>query len=178
MLMGSLLLAVGCTNFEETGNTYEGSEKESKPKIEEAEQNVRTVLENIFTGPNEEQEKVIHSNGDIEEFGEYLTDYQQENFKPYMSNDFYESHILKLNGGTRFLLAAYPKYMLEVDEITLEETEAKEGDYDFNVKVTYTNKENEESETMTVEGTASTNEEAKITSIRYMNDEEFRNSLG
>ena len=30
---------------------------------------------------------------------------------------------------------------------------------------------------MNVEGTASTNEEGKITSIRYMNAEEFRDAL-
>ena len=30
-----------------------------------------------------------------------------------------------------------------MDEITLEEREAKEGDYDFDVKVVYTNKEND-----------------------------------
>ena len=174
ILLGILLLAVGCANSEETGNNSEGSEKESQSKDKEAKQNVRTVLESIFTGSNEKQEKLLESNGGADE---HLTDYYQENFKPYMSDDFYESHIIKLNGGIRFLQAAHPKYMLEVDEFTLEERETKEGDYNFNVKVTYTNKENDESETMNVEGTASTNEEGKITSIRYMNDEEFRDSL-
>ena len=45
------------------------------------------------------------------------------------------------------------------------------------MSITYTNKENDKSETMNVEGTASTNEEGKITSIRYLNDEELREAL-
>ena len=177
MLLGILLLAVGCTNPEETGNSSEGSENESVDKSKEAQENVKTVLENLLNGPNEEQEKILNHGEDVEEYSENLTDYQDENFKPYMSDNFYESYIIKLNGAIDFLHVAYPVYMMKVDEIILEEREAKEGDYEFDVKVVYTNKENDESETMTLEGTASTNQEGKITSIRYMNAEEFRDAL-
>ncbi|WP_377890236.1 hypothetical protein [Alkalihalobacillus sp. R86527] len=176
LLLGILVLAVACTNSEETGQSSKGSDKESQGKSE-GEKNVRTVLETIFTGPNEEQVKLLNSNGDIEKFSENLNDYRQENFKPYMSTNFYDSHILKLSGGIGFLHIAHPAYILEVDEMTLEEREAKEGDYDFIVKVSYTNKESGKSETMNVEGTASTNEDGKITSIRYLNAEEFRDAI-
>ncbi|MGG1686480.1 hypothetical protein ACIFPW_11875, partial [Pseudalkalibacillus sp. NRS-1564] len=54
IMLGILLIAVGCANSEETGNSSEGSE----PKVDkskEAQENIKTVLENMFTGPNEEQ---------------------------------------------------------------------------------------------------------------------------
>lgn len=178
MLLGILLLAIGCTNSEETGNSSEGSEIESVDKSKEAQENIQTVLENMFTGPNEEQEILLKGAGDdIEKFSQNLSVYREENFKPYMTERFYENGIVNTNGALGFLFIAYPKYILAVDEITLEEREAKEGDYNFNVKITYTNKENDESETTNVEGTASTNEEGKITSIRYLHAEEFRDAL-
>ena len=65
MMLGILLLAVGCANSEETGNSSEGSENESVDKSKEAQENIKTVLENMFTGPNEEQENILESNGDI-----------------------------------------------------------------------------------------------------------------
>ncbi|MYL65159.1 hypothetical protein GLW07_17515 [Bacillus hwajinpoensis] len=178
MILGILLLAVGCANSEETGNSSGGSE----PKVDkskEAQENIKTVLENTFTGPNNEQQEILFKGADedIEKYAEKLTEYREKNFKPYMSERFYENGIVNTNGAIGFLVIAYPKYILTVDDITLEEREAKEGDYDFNVKVTYTNKENEESETMNVEGTASTNDEGKITSIRYLHAEEFRDAL-
>jgi len=179
MMLGIFLLAVGCTNSEETGNSSEGNENESVDKSKEAQENIKTVLENIFTGPNDEQQEILFKGADedIEKYAEKLTEYREENFKPYMSERFYENGIVNTNGAIGFLVIAYPTYILAVDEITLEEREAKEGDYHFNVTVTYTNKENNKSETTNVEGTASTNEEGKITSIRYMNAEEFRDAL-
>ncbi len=179
MMLAILLLAIGCTNFEKTGNSSEGSENQSVDKSEEAQENIKTVLKNTFTGPNNEQQEIMFrgEEEDIEEFAEKLSDYREENFKPYMSERFYESNIVNANGALRFLVMADPEYILTVDEVTLEEREAKEGDYDFNVNVVYTNRENDNSETVNVEGTASTNEEGKITSIRYLHAEEFRDAL-
>ncbi len=179
MMLGILLLVVGCTNSEETGNSSEDSENQSVDKLEEAQENIKTVLKNTFTGPSNEQQEIMFrgEEEDIEEFAEKLSEYQEENFKPYVTERYYENGIVKSNGAIGFLVVAHPKYILAVDEVTLEEREAKEGDYDFNVKVTYTNKEKDKSETMNVEGTASTNEEGKITSIRYLHAEEFRDAL-
>ncbi|MGG1686892.1 hypothetical protein ACIFPW_14015, partial [Pseudalkalibacillus sp. NRS-1564] len=122
---------------------------------------------------NKQQENILESNG---EMAENLTDYREEKFKPYVTDDFYGNDIVKLSGGVRFLQAAHPNYMLKVEEVALEEDD-KEGEYDFKMKVTYTNKENDESKTMDVEGMASTNEEGKVKDIRYINDEEFRDAL-
>ncbi|WP_283152699.1 hypothetical protein [Guptibacillus hwajinpoensis] len=172
MMLGILLIAVGCANSEETGNSSKGSELKVD-KSKEAQENIQTVLGNMFTGPNGEQENMLESNG---EMAENLTDYREEYFKPYVTDDFYENDIVKLSGGVRFLQAAHPNYMLKVEEVALEEDD-KEGEYDFKMKVTYTNKENDESKTMDVEGMASTNEEGKVKDIRYINDEEFRDAL-
>ncbi|UOR12815.1 hypothetical protein [Halobacillus amylolyticus] len=167
VLSGIILFTVGCTNSEETGNSAEKSE---------GEQNVRAVLEKIFTGPNEEQEEILQGSiEDLDKYAKRLSEYQ-ETFKPYTTEKFFEGFV-NTNGALKFLQMAHPNYELKVDEITLEERESNEGDYDFTVKVSYTNKESDESETMNVEGRAYTNEDGKLTSIRYMNFEEVRDAL-
>ena len=44
----------------------------------------------MFTGPNDEQQEKLlkEPDEDIEKYGEKLTEYQEENFKPYMSERF------------------------------------------------------------------------------------------
>lgn len=170
ILLGILLLVGGCANSEATGDNSGGAKGQS-----EAEQNIETVLENIFTGPNEEQEKLFEFDEDVERKGERLSEYYQENFKPYLSERFLESFI-NANGSIQFLIIAHPNYVLETEEITLEE---KDDYYTFAAKVSYTNKESDESETMTINGNAQTNKEGKVTSIRYHTDEfkEFRSAL-
>ncbi len=167
VLSGIILLAVGCTNSEETGNSAEKSE---------GEQNVRTVLEKLFTGPNKKQEKMLdQSNEDFEKFAKSVSEYRKT-YKPYLSEKFFESFV-NTAVPLRFLTMAHPNYELKVDEITLEEREGNEGDYDFTVKVSYTDKESDESETMNVKGRAYTNEGGELTSIRFMNTEEVRDAL-
>ncbi|WP_226577400.1 hypothetical protein [Halobacillus litoralis] len=166
-LLGILLLAAGCT---EVGNSSDESESQNQ-----GEDNISTVLENVFDGPGEEQEALLASDSDVEDKGEKLDEYYKENFQPYMSESFFERFV-NTNGAWTFLQPAYPEYALIVDEITLEEKD-EEGHHSFTVKVSYTNNESGESETMTVEGTAYTNEDGKLTSIQYINDEELRTAL-
>jgi hypothetical protein len=171
LLLGILLLAGGCTNSEEAGNRSEASESE---------QNVRTFLQNVFTGPNEEQENLLELmyDGELEKHEEEFAEYIQEHFKPYLSERFLENYVVLSNGALRFVQRAYPDYVLEVEDISLEEKEGVEGGYIFTVKVSYTNKESDKSVTVDVEGNIYTNEEGKITSIRYMDDvEELQNAL-
>ncbi|MFP3340711.1 hypothetical protein R0J91_22240, partial [Micrococcus sp. SIMBA_131] len=76
-MLAILLLAIGCTNSEKTGNSSEGSENQSVDKSEEAQENIKTVLKNTFTGPNNEQQEIMFrgEEEDIEEFAEKLSDY-------------------------------------------------------------------------------------------------------
>jgi hypothetical protein len=170
ILLGILLVAAGCTNTEVTGDDSEGTVVQS-----EAEQNIEAVLENIFTGPNEEQSLMFESDEDVKRKAERLDEYYQESFKPYLSERFLEGFINN-NGGIQFLIIAHPNYVLETEEISLE---VNDDYYTFAAKVVYTNKESGESETITVNGNAQTDEEGKVTSIQYHTDEykEFRSAL-
>ncbi len=156
-----MLLAVGCTNSDASGKENEIQDK--------SKQNIQTVLKNIFTGPTEEQVKALYS-GKQELFSEY----HQENFKPYLSDRFYENFVNGV-GAFMYVNAANPDYVLEVNDIKIEEGE---NYYEFNVKVSWTNKQSDESETLNVKGHAQTNEEGKVTSIKYINPEELLTALG
>lgn len=160
LVVASLLLAVGCANDEENGTSADESENSAK-------ENTHTVLEHIFTGPGEEHEDLFSS--DVQTKGEKLSEYYEKNFEPYMSDQFYEGFV-NSNGALMFLQQAHPDYKLEPEEITLEEDES---DYDFTVTLAYADTENEETETMNIQGTVYTNEEDVLTSINYMNAEEF-----
>lgn len=168
LLLGILLLSVGCTNSEETGTHAEGNDSE---------QNIRSFLSELLNGPSEEQEQLIKgpgSEGDLKKFTEKLGEYKVEHVKPYLSERFFEE-LLNTNGTFNFLrIAQGNDYELKVEDITLEE---RENYYNFTVKVSYTNNKSNESKTMNVKGHAQTNEEGKVTSIQYINFEEFRAAL-
>ncbi|WP_270181776.1 hypothetical protein [Alkalihalobacillus sp. CinArs1] len=140
-----------------------------------SEQNVRTVLQKQFNGPDEEQEKLITSyDGDLETYATILSEYNKEHFKPYMSERYYENYIVKNNGSLMFLRMAHPNHVLKVRELTIKENEDKDA-FDFTVNVTTAT--NSESKPLSVEGTAHTNEDGKITSIHYLNIEDIRTTL-
>ncbi|WP_079529536.1 hypothetical protein [Halobacillus hunanensis] len=129
--------------------------------------------EKLFTGPNTEQERMLdYSNEDYEKFAKSVSEYRKT-FKPYLSENFFESFV-NLAGPLRFLTMAHPNYELKVDDIKIEE---KENYYEFTVKVSYTNSKSNQSKTKKVKGHAQTNEEGKVTSINYINAEEFRTAL-
>ncbi|WP_181350332.1 hypothetical protein [Thalassobacillus sp. CUG 92003] len=181
MLVGFLLIAAGCSDSEETGNSSDGEENTTEQENEgengteaegKTEENVRTVLEHVFTGPNESHEELFSD--DFETKAEKITEYNKENFEPYMSENFFDSFI-NTNGALIFLQSAHPDYIMEVDEINLGEDE---GDYSFIVTVAYTNTESDETETMDVEGHIQTNEDGMLTSINYKNAEDLRSAMG
>ncbi|TLS39279.1 hypothetical protein [Pseudalkalibacillus caeni] len=166
MLLGILLLAVGCTNSDASG---EENEVQNTSK-----QNLQTVLKNVFTGPTEEQEEMLYSVDDMEKKSEMLSEYHQENFKPYLSERFYEDFV-RTNGAFMTVGFAPPDYVFKVKDIKIEEGKSY---YEFNVNVSYTNKQSDESEILNVKGHAQTNEEGKVTSIKYINPEDIYTALG
>ncbi|MFK3959213.1 hypothetical protein [Guptibacillus hwajinpoensis] len=164
LLLGILLLSMGCTNSEDAGTNAAKSESE---------QNIRAILQKLFTGPNGEQKQLIEgSNGDLEEYANQLSEYYQENFKPYLSERSFENYIVNGNGAWRFLRMAHPDYKLKVNDINVEEND---NYYSFTVKVSYT--KSNESKTVNVKGHAQTNEEDKVTSIQFINPEDLRTVL-
>ncbi|ARI75681.1 immunoglobulin domain-containing family protein [Halobacillus mangrovi] len=161
LVLGILLLSVGCTNSEETGTHADENDSE---------QNIRSFLNELLNGPSEEQEQLLKgpgSEGDLKEFTEKLGEYKVKHIKPYLS--------VETNGTFHFLrIAQENDYELKVEDITLEE---RESYYKFTVNVSYTHNKRNESKTMNAKGHAQTNEEGKITSIQYINFEEFRAAL-
>ncbi|MEC3884900.1 hypothetical protein GLW00_12420 [Halobacillus litoralis] len=165
-LAGILLLSVGCTNSEDA---------ETHAEENGSEENIRTVLEHSFTGPDEEQEKLIEGpEGDVEEYAKELGDYREENFKPYMTERFFENYLVNTNRALMAQSLAHPNYTLSVEDIEMEE---EEDYYTFTVEVSYMDNESNESKTVNVEGHAQTNEEDKLTSIQYSNFEDLRTAL-
>ncbi|EDL65738.1 hypothetical protein [Bacillus sp. SG-1] len=169
ILLGVLLLASGCTNSDTARGNSEEAGAESA-----AEQNIEAFLENVFTGPNEENEFLFNFE-DLEGRGERISEYYQDNFQPYMSESLLEDFI-NSNGAVQFLIAAHPDYVLATEEITLEENEDY---YTFAAEVSYTNKESNESDTVTINGNIQTDEEGLVTGIQYHRGEyeEFRTAL-
>ncbi|WP_421377868.1 hypothetical protein ACOJQI_11545 [Bacillus salacetis] len=169
ILLGVLLLASGCTNSETAG-----SNSEETGTSGDAEKNIEAFLENVFTGPNEENEFLFNFE-DLEGRGEKVSDYYQDHFQPYMSESLLEDFI-NSNGAVQFLMVAQPDYVLATEEITLEENEDY---YTFAAEVSYTNKESNESDTVTINGNIQTDEEGLVTGIQYHSGEyeEFRTAL-
>lgn len=166
LLLGILLLAVGCSNSDEAGEENEAQDK--------SEQNIRSVLKNVFTGPTEEQEKMLSFQEDIEKKSEMLSEYHQEKFRPYLSEGFYDNFV-RTSEAFMYVNAALPDYVLELHDIKIDKSE---NYYEFNVNVVATKKQSDESETFNVKGHAQTNEEGKVTSIKYINSEEILSALG
>ncbi|RDY70078.1 hypothetical protein DXT76_15250 [Halobacillus trueperi] len=165
--LGILLLSVGCTSSEDVGSNVEESESE---------QNIRTVLQNTFTGPSKEQEKLLNGpDGQLQTYAEELGEYHMEHFKPYLSDRFFESYIVNSNMALSFLRLAHPDYEVKVDEIEIEE---KENYYTFTVDLSYTHNKSNKTNTMNVKGNVQTNEDDKLTSIQYSSDfEDIRTAL-
>lgn len=165
MLTGILLLAAGCSETVKEGANEVESDRE---------QNIRAVLNELLNGPSEEQEKILEGpDGDLEKYVKRFDEYNNEHFKPYLSERFYEG-FLNTNGTLMFLRLAYPDYELKTEDITLEE---RENYYTFTVNVSYTNNKSKESKAMNIKGNVQTNEEKKVTSIHIVNFEDFRTAL-
>lgn len=161
-----LLLMAGCTNSVETGNKAEESKSEH---------NMRMFLNELLNGPSEEQKRLLLEtpDGDLEEFGEKVSRYNEEHIKPYVSERFFEG-LLNTNGTTPYLRVAHNNdYELKAEKITLEE---KNNYYEFTAQVTCTN-DNNESNTINIKGHLQMNEEDKVTSITHVNFEEFRTAM-
>ncbi|MGP4077390.1 hypothetical protein [Halobacillus sp. K22] len=193
IVLFSLVLAIGCSNSGSGGDSSSSSAEENNSTVSttevgnnssssneensegsESKQNIRTVLQNIFNGPNEKQEKIFSSSElGKEKSLEKLVEFREENIKPYVSENLYEG-MINTNGATIPLRMAHPDYKLKTEDIMIE---AQENYYKFTVKVTYTNNKNDDSTTMEVRGHAQTNEEGKVSSINYNNLEELLSSL-
>ncbi|MFD1019596.1 hypothetical protein [Thalassobacillus hwangdonensis] len=156
-----------------TGGCAENSNEESV-----SEQNIRTFLQSMLNGPDEEFiEAMNFQDKDFEMAAKRYAEYKIEHFKPYLSDRFFENFVGKSLMATEFLRMAHPEYKLEVEEIELEVRDEEKNSYNFTVKVTYTNIESNESDTVDFRGIADANDEGKITGVHYYNSEELYEAL-
>ncbi|ASF39099.1 hypothetical protein CEH05_08210 [Halobacillus halophilus] len=188
-LFALLFLVTGCSNStsnsdpdsstsSEVGNNSSTSSAEVNGEEEsESKSNIRTVLQNVFNGPNEKLEKALIGMGNTE-FGsedynnhfKKINEYFEERIEPYASERFYESFVINDSGALRYLRAAHPDFTLKTEGIMIEN---KNSYYKFSMEVSYNNNKSGESKTMEVRGQAQTNEAGKVTSINYINVDEL-----
>ncbi|WP_226577378.1 hypothetical protein [Halobacillus litoralis] len=143
--------------------------------IEESERirNIRAVLQNLFNGPDGKQEKLLEgSGGDLKNYADMLKEYNKKNFKPYLSDRFYEAFVRE-NEAFTFLKIAHPDYELKAEEITFEESDELPNSYNFAVKVSIS----DGSKMTNVKGAIDTDVLGNVIGIHYYNFENFRFAL-
>jgi len=166
-VLGILLLSVGCTE--------ESSKETTKTTESESVQNIRAVLNEQLNGPDEELQKITEGlgSGDIEKFSKKRSEYLEENFKPYVSDRFYENYVIKQNMAYSFIVFANGK--VKVEDISIEESESTENSFNFTADVSYM--KHGERKTINASGIMNTNEEGKVVRILYHNPSELKNTL-
>lgn len=146
---------------------------------------IKTVLQEQFTGPDQELIDLLedHENATIIGEGETATpksptkldQYLEEKYKAYFTENTYERFIgaYAMDYQTS---AYYGNYTINVKTVDVEEKESAEGYYDFTVHVFY-QKDGEEENKTEVVGRAAVNEEAKITNLHYHDDGNLSRNL-
>ncbi|MBT2663220.1 hypothetical protein [Bacillus sp. ISL-45] len=126
---------------------------------------IKTVLEHQFTGPNPE---FIEGSDNIEK----LEQYYEKRYKPYFTEERYNSFIATL--AYHYVHVAHNNdKQIKVDKVSVEKDE---DTYNFKVTVLY-GKEDSGQNSAEVTGRAKFNEEGKITHIQYLNDGELTEKL-
>lgn len=145
-----LIITAGCASNQ---SASENMEEENTTKDD-----VTTVLEQIFSGPDEELTQIYE-----EEKYEEVSTYYMDKFNSYFTEDYMES-AMNTNLLNSFHLKAYGNGVeMAIGTINVEQSEDKATAYDFDIQVNVSN-----GQTADVSGRVNTNEEGKITQIRYM----------
>ncbi|MGP4070164.1 hypothetical protein [Halobacillus sp. B29] len=186
-----LFLAIGCSNSSsnssssgaENNSTSESSAEENKENDDESEskQNIRAALESMFNGPNKKLQTALDGMAN-KEFGseayqKHLSDYAEyfeQQYKPNVSDSFYEASFIETPDASYYLKAAHPENQLKTEGITIED---QEGYYKFSMDVSYTTNKSGENKTVEIRGHAQTDEEGKVSSINFINPNELYQEL-
>ncbi|MGP4074788.1 hypothetical protein [Halobacillus sp. K22] len=148
---------------EDSSSASEEENSESSDDSREGEETVRTYLEYEFTGPGDELKQAMD-----ESQAAFLA-YVEEQYRPLFPEDDYETFVNK-NYVMIWLPWAYDKgYALEPVDIQIAKVEDIENDaYRFDVKVEYS--KDGEAGTANVTGRINTNNQGKISVIRFQDD--------
>ncbi|WP_226658879.1 DUF4367 domain-containing protein [Guptibacillus hwajinpoensis] len=148
-----LILTAGCASNQ--------SASENMKEENTTEDDVTTVLKRIFSGPDEELAQLYK-----EEEYEKVSNYYMDHFKPYFTEKSME-HAVNTNLLNSFHLKAFGKGVeMTIGTINVQQSEDTTTAYDFEIQVNVSN-----GQTADVSGRVNTNDEGKITQIRYMDSQ-------
>jgi hypothetical protein len=178
LLFGILFIVVGCSLSDTS---------ESAPQDNNNITTIETVIEHLFTGPDQElidllyspeNITIIGSNTEVEEVENpteldlYLEEkYKKSHFTEDMYSQYIVMYVLAYHGT-----ADFNDYHMEVDSIDIEQNATTEGAYDFTVNVLY-NKAGNEQMNAEVTGRAHIYEEGKIASFKLFDHKELYEAL-
>ncbi|WP_445509635.1 hypothetical protein ACUMHR_17165 [Rossellomorea marisflavi] len=135
------------------------------------EEEVKEVLEKIFTGPDDElkslmdQENRYIEEGNSDEYFDLFLSYYKDLFRPYMSPDNIEQYVNE--GKITFPYYAYSSgCKLKAEKIVVKENETVQGSFTFTVKVVYS-RDGDEIGTVDLSGDIAVNDQGLIESIRF-----------
>ena len=176
-VLGILVVAVSFFDF---------GEKTANLTVDESERNIRGFINETLAGPNEDLIEIWEvypklDKDNMEEFEKQLQNYNkklekylEENLKPFISERSYN-----VGGNYDFLKQAHSNgYKLNVQDITVEESEKTEDSYNITAEIDYTKEGNKDPNTITLRGLMNTNEEDKVDRIIYHNYQELDVALG
>lgn len=170
---GGLLEAMRTPKSSGSSSSEPSTEEGEEINKSESKQNIRAALEGVLNGPNEDLKEAMEGmnkhNDDMqsEDYKKHFadfSDYYKENFKPYVTDRLYKSS--NTSELSSFIERVHPGGKLETENLSMEE---KEGYYDFSLDITYTDTQSGESETTELRGHAQTNDEGKVSSIKFIN---------
>ncbi|REJ09034.1 DUF4367 domain-containing protein [Halobacillus trueperi] len=145
----TLFITAGCASTQSSG---ENTEEENT-----TEGDLTKVLEQIFSGPEKELERLYE-----EDNYEGISNYYMAQFESYFTEEFM-TQAVDTNLLSSFHQKAYGNdVQMEIGNMSVEQSEETETAYDFEMQILISN-----GETADVSGRVNTNEEGKITRIHY-----------
>ncbi|SDN23067.1 hypothetical protein [Bacillus sp. OK048] len=154
-----ILMLLAMPLLDSIQNKSEGS----KVSLNTDEKNLRTigaVLQNALTGPNDELDQKIESEG-----LEYLVKYEEDLYREYFANDTAYLGFVNRFASTLMIAPRRNGYQLKVKNIEYEKIDAKDMVYNFTVELQYQKEGSGKSDVEQVKGQANLNEEHKIEDI-------------
>lgn len=139
------------------------------------EEEVKEVLEKIFTGPDDElkrlmdQENRYIEEGNSDEYFDLLLSYYKDTYRAYMSPDTIEQYV----NETKLSIQVFTYtdgYHLKAEKIDVKQDKKRKESYSFTVDVQY-EKEGGKEGNVKVTGDMSVDEQGMISSIRYQDEE-------
>ncbi|WP_237417021.1 hypothetical protein [Halobacillus litoralis] len=145
----ALFITAGCTSSQSAGENAE--EKDT------TEEEVTKVLEQVFSGPEEELAQLYEEN----DF-EGISNYYMNQFEPYFTEE-YMTDAINTNLLSSFHQKAFGNDVtMEIGNQSVEQSEETETAYDFEMQILISNGQKAD-----VSGRVNTNEDGKITRIHY-----------